>query len=282
MSNAGVTSQSKICLCGVPYEARYARLFGHVMEITGGLCPECRHQKRAEMRQTQEKVRHEQVDNTRKRWRDTCGIPSLFKGERFGTFLQRREGNIDKVKQICQQYAAGFPVVKTQGYHTLILFSQLVWGVGKTHLVCSIAHEILDRWDGESPVCPVYFVTEPDLFLRVQDTFNLPDHLRGLHETERDVYRQLASVPLLIIDDVGKEERNDPRFVQKVMFAIIDGRYRRRLPMVITSNLSQEALLGHFGAGHGNEAAAERLVEMCGGKFWEVTGTSYRFIKVGK
>jgi DNA replication protein DnaC len=46
--------------------------------------------------------------------------------------------------------------------------------------------------------------------------------------------------------------------------------------MVITANLDGQGIREHLGAGRGNEASFDRLVEMTGGKFLEMKGASYR------
>ena len=92
-----------------------------------------------------------------------------------------------------------------QGYHSLVLYSDHSWGVGKTHLACSIGHRILDRWQGERVGRSlVLFVSEPDIYTRIQATYGHPLEERYRHETEADIIRQLTSASLLIIDDVGK------------------------------------------------------------------------------
>ena len=66
--------------------------------------------------------------------------------------------------------------------------------------------------------------------------------------------------------------------MQRVLFSIIDGRYKAMRPMVVTANLSPEGLKLYLGGG-GDEASFDRLWEMVKGKFIKIEGESYRRMK---
>ena len=262
--------------CGQEFDSRTFLVCGIRMNFDKGFCPACREKKLAEYMEREESDRQFANASKRREWRYTCGVPNKFMAEEFGTFKQERQ---PKAYKKCLDYATKYPLLRPKDYSSLVLFSPNAWGVGKTHLACSIIHHILNRWDGEETGCPTLFTTEPDLFRRIQSTYNIKAEDKAQHETEDDVFSQLTRVPLLVLDDVGKEERADPRFVQRVLFSIIDGRYRLTLPIVMTSNLGLEQLSGHLGGERGNEASYDRLVEMCRGKFTQMQGESYRRLK---
>lgn len=185
--------------------------------------------------------------------------------------------NYKQIFKTTLSYADEFPLSKRPyGYPSLALTSKKSWGVGKTHLACSIIHRILNRWDGEEIVNPVLFITEPDLFRSIRATYNFSYDEKRWRESEEDIINRLCRVSLLVLDDVGKEETTDTRFVQRVLYAIIDGRYKNMLPMVITANLDKDGLASHLGGSRGNEASFDRLVEMCHGKIIQMDGVSYR------
>ena len=115
------------------------------------------------------------------------------------------------------------------------------------------------------------FVTETDMLLRIRATYNVREWEKAWHERDEEVYRELKSRQLLILDDVGKEQPVDPRFVQRVYFQVINGRYERGLPLVITSNIGPRQLHEHIG-----RYPADRVVEMTQGKVVELKGVSYR------
>jgi DNA replication protein DnaC len=116
--------------------------------------------------------------------------------------------------------------------------------------------------------------TEPELFSRIQSTYNYTPEEKLTKPSESNFISAMIKVPLLIIDDVGKEERNDPKFVQRILFEIINGRYDNMLPMVLTANLSPEELSEHLGGNRDNDASFNRLKQMA--NFIPMEGKSYR------
>jgi len=236
-------------------------------------CPDCIAVGRKQIEQQEESARKLAVAAKRRELRENCGIPYKFMNEQFETFEQPRQ---QKAYFKCYEYADGFPLTNSRGYNSLVLFSANSWGTGKTHLACSIAHHILNRWDGENVPCPVYYTSEYDIFATIQETFNYSFEEKRYRESETDIIRRLTYAPLLIIDDMGKEKRSDPKFVQRTLFKIIDGRYNESRPIVITANLSPAQLKNYLGAGGGDEASFERLWEMTGGEFFNMEGDSYR------
>jgi len=95
-------------------------------------------------------------------------------------------------------------------------------GTGKTHLAYAIAGAVLGR--GVS----VYAHTTPDLL----------DQLRAGYKD--DTYDQLMSdlkdVPLLVLDDLGAERNTE--WAAQALFQVINHRYSKRLPLVVTTNLN--------------------------------------------
>lgn len=272
----GIEITKRICLdCHNEYESHEARILGLTNPIVfgGGCCPDCA-KRRMEEEEAKEKQLHDlEIKNKRESWRNNCGIPQRFMGQRFESFSPGRSKSLSHAFNDCVDYAGKFPLRVYHGYRSLVLYSEGVWGVGKSHLVASIVHKILDRWEGESSICPVRYISEPNLFLRIRATFN---NQEKYHETESDIYRELITIPLLVIDDMGKEEVSDPRFVQRVLFAIVNGRYENMLPLVITANLNPDMLDRHLGGDRGNSATFDRLAEMTGNVFREICATSYR------
>ena len=265
--------------CGVEFDSRTFIVCGVRMNFDKGYCPACREQRLAEYEEREQVSRLASIATKRREWRYSCGIPPLFMTKEFGNFNQDSQ---TQAYNKCVKYAEDFPLDKVSGYPSLLLFSEKVWGIGKTHLVASIAHRILNRWGGEDTICPVLFITEPDLFRRIQATYNIPQEDRVWHETEDDVFNQLGRVALLVLDDIGKTERADSRFVQRTLFSIIDRRTRLESTMVLTTNLNPQQLNTYLGGDKSNEATYDRIVEMCQGKFIRMSGESYRRRKVAE
>lgn len=260
--------------CGNEFEVNEWYCLG--VEMTEKRCLGCREKAREKMEaQEAEKVEID-ISRRRRHFRLTCGIPKRYMNEEFGTFDKTVQPDAYKK---CLEYAEKFKSGKS-GLDSLIMSSPGINGTGKTHLVCAIAHNILNDWKGKPERCPVHFVAEPDMFARIRATYNKKDFLDAvMSENEQDVINYYKTVPLLIVDDVAKEEVGDPRFVQRIWFRIVNGRYNNLLPIVITANKTINELRRHFSGGTGNNAMADRLIEMTGGKFVLLKGSSYRPIK---
>ena len=100
-------------------------------------------------------------------------------------------------------------------------------GVGKTFLSHCIAHELL-----ESAHCVLYF-----------SAFDLFDFLAGSafsrkNDTPDD--ELIFDCDLLIIDDLGIERSTE--FALEQVFNVIDSRYRSKLPLIVTTNMTLEEL----------------------------------------
>lgn len=100
------------------------------------------------------------------------------------------------------------------------------WDRGKTHLAIAACHTWLER-------------SEPALYAYVPDL--LRDLRRGFDRDDFDErFNRYCEVPLLVLDDLGVE--NDTKWVQEILDSIIDHRYVRRLPLIITTNLAANQL----------------------------------------
>jgi DNA replication protein DnaC len=151
-------------------------------------------------------------------------------------------------------------------YPSLILYSSF-YGVGKTHIACAIANDVMGRWQGH--FCPVRFVNGPRLLDRIKDTYR-----NDAHETKADVLRDLRDARLLILDDVGKEKPSD--HTREVYYEIVEDRISTGWPVVVTSNLPLEAKTGRTLTDLMGGAAISRLISMCKGNYFELTGPDHR------
>ena len=82
-------------------------------------------------------------------------------------------------------------------------------------------------------------------------------------QTEWMVLDEICSVPLLIIDDIGKEyakKANGWSWTQEKTFEIINRRYEDLKPIIFTSNASLEEIAERL-----DPAIASRIKEMCKG-----------------
>jgi len=266
--------------CGIEFQAKIYICLGH--QIPQQYCRECSVKLLAQEQEAEKVKRQTEISAQRRSWRENCGIKPRYMVEDFSTFKTDRPGNIAEVFKKCVDYAEQFPLeydawLKRMGkaYPSLLLFSVEVWGTGKTHLVSSIAHRILDRWNGEHIASPVRLISEPELYDHIQQTYSYSYTEREQKQSEHDIINQLCRVRLLIIDDIGKTPRRDMDFVRRTMFDIINRRSDAMLPVVITTNKNAEGLRDYLGNSE-DQATLDRIIGMTQGKFIQMKGTSYR------
>jgi DNA replication protein DnaC len=102
------------------------------------------------------------------------------------------------------------------------------YGSGKTHLAAAIANTCVEYG------MPTLFLTVPDLLDWLRYSYDAAD---TNFETR---FEEIRNVGLLVLDDLGAQ--NATAWASEKLFQIIDYRYIRRLPMVVTSNQRLEDL----------------------------------------
>ena len=213
----------------------------------------------------------ERRERSREYWRSewienpVTGIPARYRGYEWGDFKYDRGGEANRPRvETLRRYASDFPTEASPYMAPSLLLTSLENGVGKTMLSCLLLQEIImrmgmDKYGGE--VCPFQFWTVPKLKTRLRNADRF-----GSVESVQDVYRDMETMRLLVLDDVGKENTGggEASFNYDMYFTIINARYNLGLPMVVTSNLNYTpwspgapSLLEIMG-----RAAVSRLVEM--------------------
>ena len=126
-------------------------------------------------------------------------------------------------------------------------------GVGKTHLACSIANELIENG------IPVIYGTLINLLAELRNSYDTENNI-----SEMEIIKLYKNVDLLIIDDLGKEKPSE--WGLEKVFTIINSRYENNLPVIITTNYNQNSLLERLSLNGEIETAKSiisRLYEMC-------------------
>lgn len=165
-------------------------------------------------------------------------LPERFRNRTFETFVESAHNKL--ALRDAKLFSDEFPT------HSGLLFIGSV-GTGKTHLAAAIAHDQINK--GRS----VLFGTVPTLLSRIKATYS------DDHETEREVMSMFFRCSLLVLDDLGKEKVSE--WVEERMYEIVNGRYERNLPIVITTNVGLKAVKDRYQMN--GAAIVSRLHEMC-------------------
>ena len=126
-------------------------------------------------------------------------------------------------------------------------------GVGKTHLACSIANELIKNG------IPIIYGTLINLLAELKSTYDNDNNI-----SEMEIIKLYEKVDLLVIDDLGKEKPSE--WGLEKLFTIINSRYENNLPVIITTNYNQNSLLERLSLNGEIETAKSiisRLYEMC-------------------
>ena len=115
-------------------------------------------------------------------------------------------------------------------------------GTGKTYFSVKIFQALKDA----------KFIKAPRFLLSLKSNF---EDRRSSWKNE-EMIDKLATAPILIIDDLGAEKPSD--WVSETFYILIDERYSRMLPTIITSNFDLDELTQRFG-----DRISSRISEMC-------------------
>jgi len=182
-------------------------------------------------------------------WREAQqenAVKSRYQQRTFETFEVTDDNR--EAYELCRKYADEFNRNTTRG---LLLAGPL--GTGKTHLAVAIHRAVLRK--GIASV----FVNMPNLVNELLQAFKSGE--------ESAPYLATLEKKLVIIDDLGTERLRD--WIQEQVYRLINERYERMLPLIITTNCGVKELEEHIGG-----PTFDRLAEMC--KVVLVAGKNWR------
>lgn len=132
-------------------------------------------------------------------------------------------------------------------------------GTGKTHIAAAITLELNQKG------VQALFITSIKLLQKIKDTYDGSSDIKTYKNAE-----------LLIIDDLGKEQVTEWALVQ--LFELINDRYEQNLPVVITTNYSDEEIITRYTLKGGDKTTAQAIVSRLREMTWGVlmNGADYR------
>lgn len=170
-------------------------------------------------------------------------VRPIYRRMTFSTFQKQRQ---PQAFAIAANYAKNIQDNLKSGRG--IIFHGPV-GVGKTHLAAAIVN---------------YGMKKHYLFCIIQSTPEMFFHIR---QQNFQFVNALMDCDLLVLDDFGRERATD--FVQETLFTVINARYEKQKPVIITTNIGPKTLRKNLG-----DAVISRLYEMC--EIVNMQGEDYR------
>lgn len=165
---------------------------------------------------------------------DTCGIP----GDMVPHYVEAKE------------YADNFERYYRKGIGMLLKGPV---GTMKTTLAVAVLQEVIRKTGGG------YFVAMAGLMDKLMMMW------RGYRIEEMQRFeRRIRNTPLLVIDDLGAEYEHEVTIAK--IDAIISERYDRQLPIIITTNLANNGIMGRYQARVYDRLKGTSLVITCKGE----------------
>lgn len=261
--------------CGAPRYTRGVPISGIIRWSTAGpmacSCPQGAAEFAAQQveaaRREWERREAEAIQRRVQRLIGDSGIQARFLNRTFDTF--EKTGENARALNAAVEYANTFvdklPTQENPEPGRNGLFITGGKGVGKTHLAVAIANQLLST--GTAVIC----MTMIDLLERIKNTY------KENAGSESDVLAIYKQVPLLVIDDMGKEPATEWGISR--IYTIINSRYEGYMPTIVTTNYYDQQLIERMtpkGTGDSTTAdtTVDRLREMCHGVVME--GQSWR------
>ena len=153
---------------------------------------------------------------------------SNFETECYSTSQNRELAQMAKV--IAGRYVDQFDEIKETGKG--LYFYSRTKGSGKTRLAVSIANDLIRKKN-----IGAKFATTIQILDQIKATWGGD---RKNEETEQKLIREIVSVPVLIIDDIGVEAVKE--WINERFYNILNGRMIEKRVTIFTSNCRMEEL----------------------------------------
>ena len=164
---------------------------------------------------------------------EQCNIQEMLKESNFSNLsYEYYEGEDLEHFQNAVKTCTDFIDCFNSDYHNLFFYGKV--GTGKSFLSGCVAKELIDKG------CSVIYYSSIGLFEKLsQISFDF-----DAKEDKAELYEDLYSCDLLIIDDLGTELTNN--FTSSQFFSCLNERILRKKPIIISTNLSLQELRDRY------------------------------------
>lgn len=192
-------------------------------------CPTCSKRQQEQADAEQAKKEAEEAQKRVEARLCQSGIPVRYRSKDFASFIADTPAK-ENALTTAMEFAHNFDEHYRKG--TVVVFSGMP-GTGKSHLAIAIAQAVMERHTA-------LYTSAIDAVRMIRNTWR-----RDSEKTETQVLNDLASVHLLILDEVGVQYGTEAEQVS--LFDIIDKRYRDLMPTILLTNQGKAGLKTFLG-----------------------------------
>ena len=217
-------------VCHMPKEQRYER--GVMGRTTHPVMCRCRieeYEKNQAEQRAREKARHIE---------ELLRDGFLSRSMRDWTF--ERDNGQNPQMPVARKYVQNWEQMKEKNIG-LLLWGDV--GCGKSYLAGAIANALIGQ----------------EIRVKMTNFTAILNDLSSTFEGRNEYLNRLCNYPLLIIDDFGMERGTEYGLEQ--VYSVIDGRYRSKKPLIVTTNLTLTELRSAADTAH--KRIYDRVLDMC-------------------
>lgn len=184
---------------------------------------------------------------------ESSGISESDKSKTVNAYIPKNDKQ-KEAKAMAVEYITNFNTIRSSRNNSLALFGQP--GSGKTHLTVAIANALLKQGIG------VLYMPYREV------TTYLKQIITDEEEYQKEI-KKYKTAPVLLIDDLFKFATKDGRVNEsemRIMFEIINYRYLKQLPILVSSEYTINQMLNY------DDATGSRIAEMCKGRTIHLQG----------
>lgn len=167
------------------------------------------------------------------------GISEEFRKMRFENFNFEKSMDVMEAYLKAKNYSKNFDQIRVARSNSIMLAGQV--GSGKTHLALAVANELLDKSIG------VIYMPYRSSITKIKQCITDEEN----YQREVSLYKDAQ---ILLIDDLFKGRITESDI--NIMYEIIDYRYFKSLPIIVTTEKNVDELLGI------DEAIGSRLYQI--------------------
>ncbi len=182
------------------------------------------------------------------------GVSEEFRKKRFENF--NYENSIESMEAYVKtkNYSKNFNIIKLSNNNSIMLLGQV--GSGKTHLAMAVSNIMLDNSIG------VIYMPYRSVITRIKQSVTDEEN----YQKEVNIYK---NAEVLLIDDLFKGRITEADI--NIIYEIVDYRYFKNLPMIITTEKTIEDLVEI------DEAIGSRLYEKSKNYIIEMKGKKLNY-----